>query len=150
VRLSAKGDYAVRALVELAIQGRERSVTGDRLAAAQRIPAGYLENILGELRRSGLVASQRGADGGYRLARPAAEITVADAIRAVEGPIAAVQGVRPEQLEYEGTAKPLREVWVAARAGLRSVLEHVTIADIAAGALPDVVTSRTADPDAWQ
>jgi Rrf2 family protein len=148
VRLSARADYAVRAVIELAAQGGGPS-KGDQIASAQGIPVNYLENILGGLRRAGIVHSQRGADGGYRLARPARSISIAEVIRAVEGPIAAVQGVRPEQLEYAGSAQPLREVWVAARAGLRAVLEHVTVADVASGRLPRAVTRRTEDPAAW-
>jgi Rrf2 family protein len=148
MRLSAKADYAVRAMVELAASDAG-PIKGDRLAQSQAIPLNYLENILGDLRRSGLVQSQRGADGGYWLARPADVISIADVIRAVEGPIAAVQGIRPERLAYHGTAEPLRDVWVAARAGLRAVLEHVTLADVAKGDLPAAVTDRTGDPTAW-
>lgn len=155
VRITAKADYAVRAAVELAAAQLERGdlevepVKGEQLARSQGIPLNFLENILTELRRAGIVRTRRGAEGGYRLARPADEVTVADVLRAVEGPLAAVQGVQPQELEYGGAAEHLPEVWVALRAGLRGVLEKVTLADVATGRLPRAVTSRTADPDAW-
>jgi Rrf2 family protein len=149
VNISAKSDYAVRAMLELSAEGGTRQVTGEALANAQQIPVKFLENILVDLRRAGLVASQRGAEGGYRLARPASRITVADVIRAVDGPLANVRGMRPEDAEYEGPAEALRDVWVAMRAALRSVLERVTLADLAAGSLPASVRKLTADPDAW-
>jgi Rrf2 family protein len=148
MRVSAKADYAIRATVELAAAG-PGPVKGDRLAQAQEIPTNFLENILVDLRNAGLVASKRGADGGYWLARPANEITLADVIRAVDGPLANVRGMRPEALAYGGTAEPLRDVWVAVRASLRGVLEQVTLADLAAGALPGNVRELAADPDAW-
>ena len=151
VRITAKADYAVRAAVELAAaEGDGRPVKGEHLARAQEIPQNFLENILTELRRAGVVRTRRGADGGYRLARPAAEITVAEVLRAVEGPLAAVQGVRPDGLEYGGAAARLPEVWVALRASLRDVLEHVTLADIANGRLPPAVKDRTRSRDAWR
>lgn len=149
MRVSAKADYAIRALVELAASG-PGPVKGERVAEAQEIPIRFLENILLDLRRAGLVASQRGADGGYWLARPAAEITLADVIRAVDGPLASVRGRRSEELAYAGSAEPLQAVWIAVRASLRRVLEAVTLADVANGELPAVVTALTADPDAWQ
>jgi len=148
MRVSAKADYAIRATVELAAAG-PGPVKGDRLAQAQEIPSNFLENILVDLRNAGLVASKRGADGGYWLARPAGEITLADVIRAVDGPLANVRGVRPEALAFDGFAEPLRDVWVAVRASLRSVLERVTLADLAAGELPASVRALAADPDAW-
>ena len=120
----------------------------DSLAQAQGIPLKFLENILAELRRAGLVGSQRGAEGGYRLQRAAADISVADVIRAVEGPLADVHGTPPEALDFPGPAAPVRDVWVATRAALRSVLEVVTMADIASGELPPVVEGLLADPDA--
>jgi Rrf2 family protein len=149
VNISAKSDYAVRAMLELSAEGGTGPVTGESLANAQQIPVKFLENILVDLRRAGLVVSQRGAEGGYRLARPANRITVADVIRAVDGPLANVRGMRPEDAEYEGAAAALRDVWVAMRAALRSVLERVTLADLAAGSLPASVRRLTADPDAW-
>jgi Rrf2 family protein len=150
VRVSAKADYALRAVIELAAVGEERPVKGERIAQAQEIPLKFLENILGELRQAGIVRSQRGADGGYWLGRNADEISVADVVRAVEGPIANVRGVGPEAVEYGGAAASLRDVWVAMRANLRGVLEHVTIADIARGELPGDVDALVRDPDAWQ
>ena len=149
MRVSAKVDYALRAAAELA-RADAGPVKGDRIAQAQSIPLKFLENILLELRHDGLVASQRGAEGGYWLARPADQITLAEIIRAVEGPLANVRGVRPEALEFEGAAYQLKEVWVAVRASLRSVLEEVTLADLASGQLPDAVKRLTADPEAWE
>lgn len=148
VHISAKVDYAVRALVELAV-AKDPVVTADALAEAQAIPVRFLEGILRDLRRSRFVDSQRGAVGGYRLARKPEEITVADVIRAIDGPLAEVRGERPEHRAYNGPAKALQDVWIAVRASLRDVLEAVTVADIAAGHLPTEVTSLTADPDAW-
>ncbi len=131
MRISAKVDYALRASIELAAAAPGQ-IKGERLAEAQSIPHKFLENILVDLRNSGLVASQRGAEGGYRLARSPAEITVADVIRAVEGPIASVRGERPDAIEYEGSAAPLRDVWIELRAAMRGVLEHTTLADLVA------------------
>lgn len=141
----------MRAAVELAAAEKTgKPVKGEYLARQQDIPQNFLENILTELRRSGIIRTRRGADGGYQLARPAAEITVADVLRAVEGPLAAVQGIRPDQLAYGGAAERLPEVWVALRASLRDVLEHVSLADIARGRLPAVVKERTRPKDAWR
>jgi Rrf2 family protein len=148
VRVSAKSDYAIRAAVELAAAG-EGPVKGERLAQAQEIPSNFLENILSDLRNAGIVSSRRGADGGYWLARPAAEVSLADIIRAVDGPLANVRGVRSEQVAYQGSAEKLRDVWVAVRASLRGVLENVTLADLARGELPESVRALAADPDAW-
>ena len=149
VHLSAKADYAVRAAVHLACVP-DQPVKGDAIAQAQDIPYPFLGAILRDLREAGLVRSQRGADGGYWLARAAAEVTVADVIRAVDGPLAWVRGVRPEDLEYAGPAHALQEVWIAVRANLREVLEAVTLADVARGSLPTVVTTLAADPAAWE
>ena len=149
VRVSAKADYALRACIELAAAEGKGHVKGERIAQAQDVPLKFLENILGDLRQAGLVRSQRGAEGGYWLARPADEITLADVIRAVEGPLANVRGVRPDSVTYSGAAEPLREVWIAVRASLRSVLEAVTVADVAGGELPPVVRELVADPEAW-
>jgi Rrf2 family protein len=148
VRITAKVDYAVRAVIELAAADPPQ-VKGEQLAERQSIPLKYLENILADLRRAGLVASQRGADGGYRLALPAASINVADIIRAVEGPLADVHGTSPETLDYPGPARSLRQVWVATRAALRAVLEEVTIADIANDSLPAALDDLLTDPEAW-
>jgi Rrf2 family protein len=150
MRVSAKADYALRAVIELAVIGGDVPVKGERIAQAQKIPLKFLENILGDLRHAGIVRSQRGVEGGYWLARPADEITVADVIRAVEGPIANVRGVGAEQVEYAGSAERLRDVWIAVRANLRAVLERVTIADLARGELPIPVEALASEPDAWQ
>ena len=150
MHVSAKVDYAMRALLVIARESESGAlIKGDYLAVQQDIPARFLEGILRQLRQSGVVASQRGADGGYRLARPASEITVADVVRALDGPLADVRGDRPENADYEGAAEHLREVWIATRAALRGVLEHVSLADIASGDLPDTVTELTRDPSAW-
>jgi Rrf2 family protein len=148
MRVSAKVDYAVRAAAELAAAD-EGPVKGETLAQAQGIPLKFLENILGELRHAGLVRSQRGAEGGYWLAKPAAEISIADIIRAVEGPLASVRGEPPESVAYGGAAQALGKLWVAVRANLRAVLEEVTVADVAAGDLPEIVDEITSDPAAW-
>lgn len=148
MRVSAKADYAIRAAVELAAAG-DGPVKGEQIAQAQEIPPNFLENIMADLRNAGLVTSRRGAEGGYWLARPAAEIALADVIRAVDGPLANVRGVRSEQVTYHGSAEPLRDVWIAVRASLRSVLERVTIADVARGKLPAAVEALARDPEAW-
>ncbi len=148
MRVSAKADYAIRALVELAAGG-DGPVKGDRIAQAQQIPIKFLENIMVDLRHAGLVRSLRGIEGGYWLARPAAEINLAQVIRAIDGPLANVRGQRSEELEFAGAAGPLREVWVAVRASLRGVLESVTLADVARGELPPAVEALARDPDAW-
>jgi Rrf2 family protein len=148
MRISAKADYAVRAAVELAAAS-DPPLKGEQISQAQEIPLKFLENILGELRHAGLVRSQRGADGGYWLARPAEEITIADVIRAVEGPLASVRGSSPETLAFRGRAEPLGKLWVAVRANLRAVLESVTLADVANGELPPVIDEITSDPAAW-
>jgi Rrf2 family protein len=148
MRVSAKADYAVRAAVELAT-AEEGPVKGERISQAQDIPLKFLENILGELKHAGIVRSQRGTDGGYWLAQPADEITIADVIRAVEGPLASVRGESPETLQYEGSAEPLNKLWVAVRANLREVLENVTLASVASGDLPELIDDITADPSAW-
>jgi len=149
MRVSAKVDYAVRAGAELAAAAGSGPIKGDTIARAQKIPLKFLENILLDLKHAGLVQSQRGAEGGYWLAKGPEEISVADVIRAVEGPIANVRGERPEQVEYAGPAEALRDVWIAVRGNLRTVLETVTLADLAAGTLPDEIRRIAADPDAW-
>ena len=150
MRVSAKVDYALRAGAELAAAPSGVPQKGDRIARAQKIPLKFLENILLDLKHAGLVQSQRGADGGYWLAKEPDRIVLAEVIRAVEGPIANVRGERPEQVEYPGVAEPLRDVWIAVRGNLRAVLETVTLADVAAGRLPDEVSRIAADPEAWQ
>ena|SRR5579862_6374621 len=150
MRISAKADYAVRAAVELAAAAdAAKPIKAERIATAQKIPLNFLENILGELRHAGIVRSQRGAEGGFKLAKPANQLTVADVIRAVEGPLASIRGGPPEQASYDGAAAALPRVWIAVRASLRTVLETVTLADIAAGRLPSKVDRLAENPDAW-
>jgi Rrf2 family protein len=149
MRISAKADYAVRAVVELAGMTDSEPVKAERVAKAQDIPLNFLENILGELRHAGIVRSQRGAEGGFRLARPAEQISIADVIRAVEGPLATVRGGPPEELSYPGQAEELARVWIAVRKSLRAVVERVTVADVASGRLPRSVVKLSEDPEAW-
>jgi Rrf2 family protein len=147
MRLSARVDYALRALSELAAANAPRTV--EQLSEAQHIPNKYLESILGELRRTGLLRSQRGPEGGYRLSRPAAEISIADVIRALDGELANVRGSRPENLAYVGAAAPLQEVWIALRASERTILEGVTLAHVVSGEMPKQVAALVANPSAW-
>jgi len=149
MRISAKADYAVRAAVELAASAGERPVKAERIATAQEIPLNFLENILGELRHAGIVRSYRGAEGGFRLAKPASEIAIADVIRAVEGPLASVRGAPPEESTYLGASEALPRVWIAVRANLRKVVEHVSVADVASGNLPKGIERLAEDPEAW-
>jgi Rrf2 family protein len=148
VRISAKADYAVRAALELAAAEGE-PVKGERLADAQDIPLQFLEHILLELKHARLVQARRGARGGYWLARPSDEITVADVIRAVEGPLANIHEAAPEELHYAGAAERLRDVWVAVRANLRAVLESVTLADLTSKQLPWRLEAMLSDPEVW-
>lgn len=148
MRISAKVDYAVRAMCELAAWTGDAPLKAEQISNAQEIPLSYLENILVDLKRAGLIRSQRGQVGGYRFVRPPAEITVADIIRAVEGPLADVRGVRPEAITFHGSATAVRDVWLATRVGLRRVLERVSLADIVAGAIPSEVAALLEDPDA--
>jgi Rrf2 family protein len=148
MRLSARADYALRAAIELAAaEGSHR--TADELAQAQQIPGKFLEAILTQLRRAGLVRSQRGPEGGFWLAKPADDISLADIIRAIDGQLVGVRGVRPEKVDYTGAAEPLQTVWIALRANERAILEDVTLAHIVAGDLPERVRTLTADPRAW-
>ena len=149
MQVTARIDYALRALLELAADP-SRSVTRDELAEAQSIPPRYLELVLSQLRMGGLVIGQRGASGGYRLGRPADQITVAEVSRAVDGPLALVQGQRPEHLSYVGSSEHLHELWIGMRAALRSVMESVTIADLLSGEFPPFVRSLVDDPDSWR
>lgn len=149
MRISAKADYAVRAAVELAAAPDEKPVKAERIAQNQGIPLNFLENILGELRHAGIVRSHRGVDGGFRLARAADEVTVADVIRAVDGALATVRGAPPEDSTYGGAAHALPRVWIAVRKNVRSVFENVTLADIASGKLPRAIQRLADDPDAW-
>jgi Rrf2 family protein len=147
VQISAKVDYGMRALLVLA--GASEPMTADALATDQALPGKFLGVILNDLRRAGILVSHRGREAGYNLARPASEITAADVIRALEGPLAQVKGLRPEQATYQGAAQHLQDAWIAVRASLRAVLEHITIADIAKGELQPAVALLVADPDAW-
>ncbi|NKY40205.1 RrF2 family transcriptional regulator [Cellulomonas septica] len=149
MRVSAKADYAVRACAELASSPHGDPVASEDLATGQGLPSSFLERILGDLRRGGLVASVRGRSGGFRLARPAEEITLAEIIRAVDGPLVTVRDERPPSLEYEGSAASLLEVWIALRASVRSVLDEVTLAALVAGELPAHVREMAAHEDAW-
>jgi Rrf2 family protein len=148
MRLSARSDYALRAVIELAAAGPGH-VTAEQLARTQAIPGKFLEAILTQLRRAGLVRSQRGPEGGFWLARPAASISLADVIRAIDGPLLGVRGERPENLGYTGAAEPLQAVWIALRANERAILEEVTLEHIVTGNLPQSVRKLTEDPKAW-
>jgi Rrf2 family protein len=150
MHVTAKADYAVRAVVELASGSRDSPRKVDELAQAQGIPVSFLENILTQLRSSGIVRSQRGPEGGYWLAHPPEEVNLAQVIRAVEGPLVGVRGLRPEEVSYEGSAESLQQVWLALRANLRKVLEHVTLADVASGKLPKEIVALTKQEEAWE
>jgi Rrf2 family protein len=142
VRVSAKADYAVRAMIELAAAGSEGEPRkGELIAEAQDIPMPFLENILSELRHQGLVQSRRGAEGGYWLSRLPQEVTIAEVIRAVEGPLATVRGDAPDELRYRGAAEPLQQVWIALRSNIRDVLDGITLADVVSGDLPAAVAA---------
>jgi len=149
MHVTAKADYAVRAVVELADSSQQSPRKVDSVAQAQHIPVSFLENILTQLRSAGVVRSQRGPEGGYWLAQPAEELNLATVIRAVEGPLVGVRGQPPEEIDYVGSAESLKQVWSAVRANLRNVLEHVTVADVAAGRLPKEVLALTRAEEAW-
>jgi Rrf2 family protein len=150
MHVTAKADYAVRAVVELASGSQDSPRKVDEVAQAQHIPVSFLENILTQLRSAGLVRSQRGPEGGYWLAHPPEEVNLAQVIRAVEGPLVGVRGLRPEEVSYEGSAESLQQVWLALRANLRKVLEHVTLADVASGKLPKEIVALTKQEEAWE
>jgi Rrf2 family protein len=152
MRITHKVDYGVRVMTTLAKVAEAtpaRAVTSATLAATDDIPPGFLDDILRLLRIGGLLRSQRGGEGGWLLARAADTITVAHIIRALEGPLASVRGIRPHELADGGEKEPFVSLWIAVRTALRSVLEHVTVADLAAGQLPPDVAKLAADPDAW-
>ncbi|WP_299053902.1 Rrf2 family transcriptional regulator [uncultured Nocardioides sp.] len=149
MRVSAKADYALRALIEMTRSDGSRPVSAEELGRRQEIPHGFLQAILADLRRSGIVVSQRGQSGGWRLARKPGDVSVADVIRAVDGPLVSVYGLRPEAVTYNESAEVLQHVWIAARRSLRDVFEQVSIEQLSAGELPEAVTKRTADEDAW-
>jgi Rrf2 family protein len=150
MHVTAKADYAVRAVVELAGSSQSAPRKVDDVAQAQSIPVSFLENILTQLRSAGVVRSQRGPEGGYWLSQPADQVSLADVIRAVEGPLVGVRGQRPEEIEYGGSAEKLQQVWIALRANLRKVLEHVTVADVSEGKLPKEIIALTKEEEAWQ
>ncbi len=150
MHVTAKADYAVRAVIELAGSKQDAPRKVDDVAQAQRIPVSFLENILTQLRSTGIVRSQRGPEGGYWLAQPADEVSLAQIIRAVEGPLVGVRGQRPEEIEYVGSAESLQQVWIALRSNLRKVLENVSVADVAAGKLPKEVIALTKSDEAWE
>lgn len=149
VRISARADYAVRAALQLAAAAPTGPLTAEAIAAAQRIPHKFLEGILGDMRRGGIVLSQRGQSGGYRLARAPEAVSIADVVRVVDGPLVSVQGLRPPDLSYEGPAASLLTLWIALRANVREILEGVSLADVVSGALPEGVAALAADPAAW-
>ncbi|QIK75087.1 RrF2 family transcriptional regulator [Nocardioides piscis] len=150
MRVSAKADYALRALIEIASVTSGSPVSAEQLGRAQDIPHGFLQAILADLRRADIVVSQRGQSGGWRFARSPGSVSVADVIRAVDGPLVSVYGLRPEAVDYGESAKVLQHVWIAARRSLRTVFEGVSIQDLADGTLPPAVADLTADDDAWQ
>lgn len=149
MRVTARADYAVRAAIELVGASAAAPRKADSIAAAQGIPLSFLENILNQLKSAGVVRSQRGPDGGWWLLRAPESLTLADVIRGVEGPLASVRGERPEHLDYAGSAESLQVVWIALRANIRSVLERVTLADVASGRLPKHIVSLTREHTAW-
>ena len=150
MRVTAKSDYALRALIEISARPGADAVSAEELGRLQHIPHGFLQAILADMRRAGIVVSQRGQAGGWRLARPPQHITLADVIRSVDGPLVSVHGLRPESVDYNDTASVLQHVWIAARSSLRDVLETVTIRDLADGKLPPAVAARTREDDAWR
>ncbi|MEU6299413.1 RrF2 family transcriptional regulator [Streptomyces erythrochromogenes] len=149
MRISARADYAVRAALQLAVAQDDGPVKAEAIADAQDIPHKFLEGILNDMRRGGLVLSQRGGNGGYRLAKPAGAISIADVIRVVDGPLVSVRGVRPPDLSYSGPAQSLLPLWIALRSNVREILEGVSLADVATSDLPADVSALTDVPDAW-
>ena len=150
MRVSAKSDYALRALIELATRKDGEPVSAEELGRLQDIPHGFLQAILADLRRAGVVISQRGQSGGWLMARAAESVSVADVIRAVDGPLVSVYGLRPEAVTYNESAGVLQHVWIAARSSLRDVFEQVSLRALADGSLPEAVIARTRSEDAWQ
>ncbi|GHI67886.1 Rrf2 family transcriptional regulator [Streptomyces nojiriensis] len=149
MRISARADYAVRAALQLAASQDDGPVKAEAIADAQDIPHKFLEGILNDMRRGGLVLSQRGGNGGYRLAKPAGSISIADVIRIVDGPLVSVRGVRPPDLSYTGPAQALLPLWIALRANVREILDGVTLADVASSDLPADVSALADTPGAW-
>lgn len=149
MRISAKADYAVRAALQLATVETGGTLKAEVIADAQEIPHKFLEGILNDMRRGGLVVSQRGVNGGYRLAKPTEDVCIADIIRAVDGPLVSVRGVRPPELTYSGPAASLLPLWIALRVNVRRILEGVSLADVISGRLPEEVSLLTEAPSAW-
>ncbi|MFJ3880154.1 RrF2 family transcriptional regulator [Streptomyces sp. NPDC090077] len=149
MRISARADYAVRAALQLAASQDDGPLKAEAIADAQDIPHKFLEGILNDMRRGGLVLSQRGGNGGYRLARPARSISIADVIRVVDGPLVSVRGVRPPDLSYTGPAESLLPLWIALRANVREILDGVSLADVASSDLPASVSALAESPGAW-
>jgi Rrf2 family protein len=150
MRVSAKSDYALRALIEIASLADRTAISAEEIGRRQEIPRNFLQAILADLRRAGIVMSQRGQAGGWRMDRSADDVTVADVIRAVDGPLVSVYGVRPEAVTYNPRAEALQRVWIAARSSLREVFERVTISSLALGRLPEQVEALTQDEEAWR
>lgn len=150
MRVTAKSDYALRALIEIARRTDGGPVSAEEIGKLQDIPHGFLQAILADLRRAGVLVAQRGQSGGWRMNKDADSVTVADVIRAVDGPLVSIYGLRPEAVEYNDSAAVLQHVWIASRHSLRDVLEKVTVRQLAEGKLPRSVSSRTSDDDAWQ
>jgi Rrf2 family protein len=150
MRVTAKSDYALRALIEIARRTDGTPVSAEELGKLQDIPHGFLQAILADLRRAGVLVAQRGQSGGWRMGKDADDVSVADVIRAVDGPLVSIYGLRPESVEYNEAAAVLQHVWIASRHSLRDVLEKVTVRQLAEGKLPRSVSSRTSDDDAWQ
>ncbi|MER7958199.1 MULTISPECIES: RrF2 family transcriptional regulator [unclassified Streptomyces] len=149
MRISARADYAVRAALQLAVSRPDEPLKTEAIAEAQDIPHKFLEGILNDMRRGGLVVSRRGGNGGYRLAKPAESISIADVIRVVDGPLVSVRGVRPPDLSYTGSAESLLPLWVALRSNVREILEGVSLADVASAELPAEISALATAPDAW-
>jgi Rrf2 family protein len=149
MRVSAKSDYALRALVEIAARTDGVAVSAEEIGRLQEIPHGFLQGILADLRRADVVVSRRGQSGGWCLARAAGDVTIADVIRAIDGPLVSVHGSRPEAVTYNDAAEVLQHVWIAARSSLREVFESVSIEDLVSGELPPAVAARTRAEDAW-
>ncbi|MEU0227143.1 Rrf2 family transcriptional regulator [Streptomyces sp. NPDC006284] len=149
MRISARADYAVRAALQLAASRDDAPLKAEAIADTQNIPHKFLESILNDMRRGGLVLSQRGGNGGYRLSRPAESISIADVIRTVDGPLVSVRGVRPPELSYTGPAESLLPLWIALRSNVREILEGVSLADVASSNLPADVSALTKAPSAW-
>ncbi|MEU9578159.1 RrF2 family transcriptional regulator [Streptomyces chilikensis] len=149
MRISARADYAVRAALQLAAAPDDEPLKAEAIADAQDIPHKFLESILNDMRRGGLVTSRRGGNGGYRLARPAGSVSVADVIRVVDGPLVSVRGVRPPDLAYTGPAASLLPLWIALRSHVREILDGVSLADLATAQLPGKIVELANSPDAW-